>query len=239
MATIAQSEPSALQKERTFFFYMALALAATCIAGFVRNLVLGRSTFDSPWWVHVHGISMMGWIALFVAQNGLVASGKLAVHRRLGIVAAGWSLWVVAVGGLVLAMNTVTHRTLPSFTPAYIMAIDGLATAAFISLTWAGIAMRRRSDWHKRLMLSGTICIIAPGLGRILPDALVGLHITYALFPLHLTFFAIAIGYDLRTLGRVHPAYFWGLGGLVAMTLLPNVIVDAPPLVALAQSLGG
>jgi hypothetical protein len=239
MATIARSEPCALQKERAFFFCMALAIAATCVAGFLRSLVLSRSTFDSPWWVHVHGITMMGWIVLFVTQNGLIANGNLSVHRRLGVLAAAWSLWVIVAGALVLAMNTVTHRTLPAFTPAYVTAIDGMATAAFVSLTWAGIAMRRRSDWHKRLILSGTICIIAPGLGRLVPDSVVGLHITYALFPLHLAFFAVAIGYDWRTRGRIHPAYFWGLGGLVAMTVLPNMIVNAPPLVALAKSLGG
>ena len=239
MATLASSAPSAVQRERAFFLYIALALAATCVAGFVRNFVLGRSSLDSPWWVHMHGISMMGWIVLFVTQNGLVASDNLAVHRRLGIVAAGWSLWVLLMGGLVLAMNTATHRTLPAFTPEYIIAIDGLATLAFLSLTWAGIALRRRSDWHKRLMLGGTICIIAPGLGRLVPDSLVNTHITYALFPLHLLFFAAAMLYDLRTRGRVHPAYAWGIGALVAMTVLPNMIVTASPLVALVHSLSG
>jgi hypothetical protein len=43
----------------------------------------------------------------------------------------------------------------------------------------------------------------------------------------------------LQTRGRIHPAYVWGLGGLVAMTVLPNVIVNSWPLVALAKSLGG
>ena len=238
MATIAQTGPSALHKERAFFFYMALALTATCVAGFLRSIYLGQSNFGEPWWVHLHGVSMMAWLVLFVTQNGLVASGHVAVHRRLGIVAAGWSLWVLVMGAMVLAMNTAAHRTLPFFTPEYIIAVDGLATLAFLSLTWAGIALRKRSDWHKRLMLSGTICIIAPGLGRIIPDGWVGLHITYVLFPLHLVFFALAMGYDLRTRRRVHPAYGWGLGALVAMTVLPNMVAGLPPLVALVHSLG-
>jgi len=87
-------------------------------------------------------------------------------------------------------------------------------------------------------MLSGTICIIAPGLGRIVPDAWVGLHITYVLFPIHLIFFAVAMGYDIRTRGRVHPAYGWGLGALAAMTVLPNLVMGLPPVVALVHSLG-
>ena len=238
MATIAQTGPSALHKERAFFFYMALALTATCVAGFLRSIYLGQSNFGEPWWVHLHGVSMMAWLVLFVTQNGLVASGHVAVHRRLGIVAAGWSLWVTAMGAMVLAMNTATHRTLPLFTPQYIIAVDGLATLAFLALTWAGIALRKRSDWHKRLLLSGTICIIAPGLGRLIPGAWVGVHITYALFPIHLMFFAVAMGYDVRTRGRVHPAYGWGLGALAAMTVLPNLVMGVPPVVALVHSLG-
>jgi len=87
-------------------------------------------------------------------------------------------------------------------------------------------------------MLSGTICIIAPGLGRIIPDAWVGLHITYVLFPIHLIFFAVAMGYDIRTRGHVHPAYGWGLGALAAMTVLPNLLMGLPPVVALVHSLG-
>ena len=52
--------------------------------------------------------------------------------------------------------------------------------------------------------------------------------------PIH----AELIPYDLRTRGRVHPAYGWGLGALVAMTVLPNMIVGFPPLVALVHLLG-
>lgn len=239
MATIASSAPSAVQRERAFFFYMALALAGTCIAGFVRSIVIGQSNFGEPLWVSAHGVTMMGWLFLYVAQNGLVARGNLALHRRLGILTAGWSGLAVLMGAMVLAMNTATHRTPPGFGAEYLIALDGFSALAFISLTWAGIRLRARSDWHKRLILSGTICIIAPGLGRFLPDSMVDTNIAYVLFPGHLAFFAVAIAYDLRTRGRAHPAYYWGLGALVAMTVLPKQFIDFPPLVALVHSLGG
>ncbi len=126
---------------------------------------------------------MMGWLVLYVAQNGLIASGNLAFHRRLGVLAAAWSLWVLAMGALVLAYNTSTGRTPPFFSAEYIIAMDGLAALAFAGLTWTGIAMRNRSDWHKRLMLGGTILIIAPGLGRFVPETMLSTHITYLIFP--------------------------------------------------------
>ena len=49
MATIAPSFPSAVQRERLFFFYMAVALALTTVGGFLRFLAIGHSSFDSPW----------------------------------------------------------------------------------------------------------------------------------------------------------------------------------------------
>jgi hypothetical protein len=239
MATIAAPETSALQKERNFFFYMALALFAVTVGGFLRFLAIGHSNFGEPWWVHLHGVSMMGWLVLYTTQNGLVARGNLQLHRTLGVLTAAWSLWVLVMGAMVLTYNIETHRTPPFFTGEYVIAIDGCAAIAFAALTWAGVAMRSRSDWHKRLILSGTILIIAPGLGRFVPDAMLNTHITFYLFPGHLLFFLAAIGYDVRAGKGFHPAYGWGLGALVAMTVLPEFLVSAPPLVALVSALKG
>jgi hypothetical protein len=50
---------------------MALALAVTCVAGFVHSLYLGQSNFGEPWWVHPHRVSMMTWLAplAFLSQT--------------------------------------------------------------------------------------------------------------------------------------------------------------------------
>jgi hypothetical protein len=239
MATIALSSTSALQKERVFFFYMAAAIALTTVGGFLRFLAIGHSNFAEPWWVHLHGISMMGWMAIYLLQNGLVARGSLAFHRQMGVVAAGWSLWVLAMGIMVLGYNVATGRTPPFFSAEYLIAIDMCTVLGFLGLTWAGIALRNRADWHKRLILGGTIVLIQPGLGRFVPDAMLGDTITYLVFPGHLLFFLVAIAYDLRTRRQIHPAYLCGLAVLVVATVLPNMIVDAPPLVSLVGALKG
>jgi hypothetical protein len=88
LATIAQSYPSTVQRERQFFFYMAVAIAATAVIGFGSNIVRGISNFGEPWFVHVHGVTMMGWIALYLAQNALVFHGNVRLHRKLGLLAA-------------------------------------------------------------------------------------------------------------------------------------------------------
>jgi hypothetical protein len=239
MASVAPSYPSAIQRERVFFFYMAVAIAVTAAAGFVRFLLLGHSTFHSPWWVHLHGISMMGWLAIYLLQNGLVARGNLALHRQLGVLAAAWSVWVLAMSLMVLAFNTSTGRSPPFFSAEYLIAMDMCTVLAFLALTWAGIALRRRADWHKRLILGGTILIIAPGLGRFVPDSMLGDSTTYQIFPVHLAFFLVAITYDLRSRRLIHPAYLVGLAALVVVTVLPNRLVHASPLVALVAALKG
>lgn len=239
MATIASPGPTALQKERAFFFYMSLALLGVTIAGFVRFFFLGLSSLDSPWWVHLHGVSMMGWLLLYVAQSGLVAQGNVALHRRLGVVASVYSLWVLAMGISVLAFNLMEHRTPPFFPGAFMPAMDGLTVIAFCALTWTAIAMRNRADWHKRLMLGGTILLIQPGLGRLLPPPMIDTFISYKLFPAHLLFFAAAIVYDWRVRGRLHPAYGWGLGALVLATVLPLYVAQMPPLLDLVDALKG
>jgi hypothetical protein len=242
MATIAAPEApvaSAVQKERAFFFYMALAMFAATVAGFVRFQVLGLSNFGEPWFVHVHGISMMGWLVLFIAQNGLVARGNLAIHRKLGILTALYSIWVPIVSAMILYFNVMTLRTPPFFSAEFLIAMDGLTVAAFAALTWAALALRKRSDWHKRLMLGGTILLIQPGLGRLIPLSMLGTGVPYLVFPGHLLLFAVAIGYDWRTRGRIHPAYYWGLGALVIVTLLPIYVASSAPLAALVAALKG
>ncbi len=239
MATLSPAPSTALRRERWFFFYLSLAIALTTIAGFTLFIVVGASTFASPWWVHLHGVSLMGWLALFVLQNGLVARDNTALHRRLGVFAAGYSLWVLAMGAMVLAFNTSSGRTPPFFRPEYMIALDMSTVLGFLALTWGGIVMRKQADWHKRLMLGGTIVLIGPGLGRFVPVPLIGDHISYMLFPGHLLFFAVAIAYDLRARRKMHPAYLWGLGVLVTVTLLPNLAVNTLPLTALVQALKG
>jgi hypothetical protein len=239
MATIAPSFPSGIQRERTFFFYMAIALAVTTVGGFLRFRAIGHSSFDSPWWVHLHGVSLMGWLAIYLLQNGLVARGNLALHRRLGVLAAGWSLWVLAMGVMVLCFNISAGRTPPFFSAEYLIAIDMCTVFGFLGLTCAGIAMRARADWHKRLILGGTILLIGPGLGRYVPDSMLGPTTSYLIFPGHLLFFLVAIAYDLRTRRQIHPAYLIGLAALVVVTVLPNMIEHASPLVALVAALKG
>ncbi len=240
MATIPASETSPLQRERAFFFYMALALLATALAGFGFFFAIGASTIHSPWWVHLHGLSMMTWLGLFVAQNWLVWRGNLAAHRTLGPLAAAWSLWIVGLGFVITAADVRTGRVPPFFTPNYFLVMDWLNMVAFAALVVAALRLRNRSDWHKRLMLGAMIQHMTVAWGRLtLPFIFDQRGIWLVMLILLFGYFGVAMLYDKRTRGSVHPAYFWGAGALVGWVGLSFAIAGLAPIVALTRSLGG
>ncbi|MGZ3172435.1 MAG: hypothetical protein ACXU7G_05020 [Croceibacterium sp.] len=240
MATIATPDPSALQRERAFFFYMALAVVVTVLAGFGFFFAIGASSIYSPWWVHLHALSMMTWVGLFVTQNWLVYRGNVTAHRTLGPIAAGWSAWIVVLGFVVTAMDVSTHRVPPFFQPNYFLMMDWLNMVAFGRLAFAAIRLRNRSDWHKRLMLGAMLNLISVAWGRLtLPFIFDQRGIWLVMIVLLVGYFGAGMLYDKRTRGAVHPAYFWGAGTLVGWVSLSFAVAWLPPVLALTKSLGG
>lgn len=239
MATVATPEISALQKERAFFFYVSLAVLATVLVGFGFFFSIGASTIHSPWWVHLHGLSMMTWVGLYVTQNWLVYRGNLTAHRTLGPLAAAWSVWIFGLGVIVTAADVRTGRVPPFFTPNYFLVMDWLNMVTFAGLVFAALRLRNRSDWHKRLMLGAMIQLITVAWGRLtLPFIFDQRGIWLVMLILLFGYFGAAMLYDKRTRGSVHPAYLWGAGALVAWVSLSFAIAGLPPVVALAKSLG-
>lgn len=239
MATVATPDASALQKERAFFFYMALAVVVTVFAGFGFFFAIGASSIHSPWWVHLHGLSMMTWVALFLAQTWLVYRGNVAGHRTLGPLAAAWSAWIVGLGFVVTALDVSTHRVPPFFQPNYFLMMDWLNMVAFGGLVIAAIRLRNRSDWHKRLMLGAMLQLLAVAWGRLTLPFIFDQRGIWLVMLILLGYFAIGMAWDKRNRGAVHPAYLWGAGTLVVWVTLSFATASLPPVLALARSLGG
>lgn len=229
--------PDREQRERLFFFSAAVAIAATVIAGFGAFALLGVSSFGAPWWVHVHGVSFMAWVGIYLTQNFLILKGRTSEHRRLGRVGAWWAAWMVLIGLVLTPVTLAVGRVPPFFTPAHFLALDWVNVVCFAGLVTAAIRLRKRTDWHRRLMLCATICVIAPALGRLL--ILAGVTASWSIVSMLLMYVALAMAADRVIRGRVHPAYLWGFGAIFAMIPLITLLAGFPPLVALAQQLGG
>lgn len=216
MATLAFGDRprEAPATDHRFAATMAMVMAAVVVAGFSNQYLMGRSTFASPLRVHVHAVVFMGWVAIFVAQSWLATRGPLALHRKLGWVAVGWMI-VMVVAALVVMVAVVQNGTAPFFfRPQHFLIANPLALLGFVGLTGAAVTLRRRTDWHARLHVCGMTMIMGPAFGRLLPMPLLMPYafqaavLASALFPI------AGMIRDRRHLGRIHPAWWYGLGTL-------------------------
>jgi hypothetical protein len=221
MATVAPAfSPSArVADERRFFFILACVMGAINVVAFSLQWLMGRSTFGAPPLVHAHGLVFFGWVALFVAQSALAARGSVGLHRRLGWLAAGWAGAMVVLGITITVVTVRDGRTPFFFTPGYFLIMNPLGVMVFAGTVWWAIRMRRRNEWHRRLMIVGMAAIMGPSLGRVVPLPLLIPYAGLAVFAGMLAFPIAGAIHDRRRCGAVHPAWWYGIALLCAMQL--------------------
>ncbi len=100
--------------DRWFYTWVALGMALIILAGFARSYYL-KGVFGTPalpLLLHVHGLVMTTWFALFFVQVRLVATHRTDIHRRLGVAGAAVAGLVVTVGaGTALGRHSPIRRT--------------------------------------------------------------------------------------------------------------------------------
>lgn len=232
MATLAEPAP-AMGREDRFFLNMAVAMVLTIFVAFSLQLAAGRSSFGAPLMIHAHAIIFMGWVVIFLTQVVLATRGPLALHRKLGWVAAGWVVAMVAMGVAVTIFDARTGRIPFIFRPLHFLVFDPMSLFGFAGLTAAAIVQRKRTDWHRRLHFSGMSLMMGPAFGRLLPMPLLVPYAWEAAAAATLIFPAVGVIGDLRRDGRVHPAWWWGIGAILTVYALTELITYSPAGVAL------
>ena len=111
-------------------------------------------------------------------------------------------------------------RTPFFFTPLQFLILDPVSIFSFAGLSVAAIVLRRQTDWHRRLHFCGMAILMGPAYGRLLPLPLLIPWAYEATFAAVMIFPVIGVIADLRRTGRVHPAWGWGIGTIVLVTLL-------------------
>jgi len=170
---------------------------------------------DSQSWVlHLHAAVFIGWMMLLITQVALVSAGRTRVHRRLGRVGIAYGAIVLAIGLVVTVYAPLTHIASGAWD------IDAAASflllplgdmVLFAVLFGAAIAYRRRPEIHKRLMLLATTALMFAAVSRrVAPES------PWTFLPLWLAPLGLAMAYDWRIRGRVHPTYLVGTAILVA-----------------------
>ena len=205
---------------RRFYLVLSLAMAAVIVAGFSTTVPGDFVPPGIPLLLHVHGAVFTAWLALMIVQPTLVVMGDVKRHRQLGMVGAGLAA-VMVVMALTATVVAVRQHFVPAgFPPSIFVVMNSLDAVVFGGLIAAAIAHRKAPEWHKRLMMCAIASILGPGFGRLLPMPTlgpVGMIIMFALMDVPVL---VGMGADLVVRKRIHPAYLWGLGALVAMEII-------------------
>jgi hypothetical protein len=211
-----------------FFRTLITVMAVVLVSGFVVQLAAGRSSFQSPPIVHLHAVAFMGWVAIVLTQFWLAGSGAIAHHRQLGRLAVVYGLALLVIGPLVTIAAVQAGRVPFFFQPQHLLIADPFTLIPFAGLFAAAIVLRKRTDWHARLQVGAFLPLMGPGIGRILPMPLLTPYAFEVAALVALVFPVIGMARDIKVHGRPHPAWFWGIGALIAALALARVVALSP-----------
>lgn len=213
--------------ERYFYFAMALLMVAVVVYGFSYTVEarLLHPAIAPPAILYLHALTFVAWLSLFTVQSALVRSHRIRLHKQLGLFGAGLGAAVFAVGiatSLVMtrfhALHTELHAPQPGF---LIVPLNDMA--AFAGTFGAAVLLRRKPEYHRRLMLMATAALTAAGWGRFpqIPHALFYLGVDGLVL--------LGMARDLIVIRRVHSAYLYGLPAMIAGQVAAMAILVQQP----------
>lgn len=226
-------------KRSPFHLWLSIAFLAVALAGFSTTFFapLARGRFTALPFVYLHATCLFGWLALLIAQSALVRSRNVALHRRLGwlgvAVIAGIVMSGVVVGALATRRDLASGATWPY--GAYVNIV--IEMIVFGALAGSAIALRRRPEFHKRLLVLATISALGPAWFRFrhflpfVPNPIV----TFSLVA-----DSVWVALMLRewvTTKRVHPVYRWAGGAMFAVHALELAAAESAPWEQLGRAL--
>jgi uncharacterized membrane protein YozB (DUF420 family) len=235
---------------------MAALFLVTAVVGFGPTSLALLATVDAgerpplPLILHVHAVCMTTWLLLLLVQTSLVAAGRTALHRSLGLAA------LVVAPAAVAAMIGVAFESWRAIAalgtnagPEWMASIAGasyflleqirsvLFFAVFVG--WALVVRRKDPETHKRMMLLATLMPLGAAITRIewLPTTLPGSYVSqYAYLLLWL---APALIHDIVRRGAVHRAYVIGIALVLPYASVSQLLWGSDWWVATAPRLMG
>ena len=158
--------------DRRLFLAAAIAFPLIVLAGFGRTYYF-KGLFDVPplasMLVHIHGLLMTAWIALFATQIWFISSRRIRVHQRVGYAGIGLGVLIIATG-FVTALRAAKFGSasappdIPTQAFLIVPLFDLLMFAIFFG---AAVYYRKKPAAHKSLMLLTAVNFLPPAVARI------------------------------------------------------------------------
>lgn len=252
--------PRAHGLDRWIFVAMAVWYIAIVLTGFIPDslmkieLVRTGQRPPFPLVLHMHAVVMGAFLLFLLSQTYLVASGRCALHRRLGPIGGLLAALLVIVGFVLVP--TMYHQVWDSLQAAppearpdlqarnqrmdNIMLLQLRIGFLFPILLMLGLRARdRNSGFHKRMMIMAPATALPAAFDRItwIPHTLPGsplspdLYVLFALAPL--------FAWDVIRNRRVHEAYWVFLAVVLPFTIFVHAAWDKPWWHATARGLMG
>ncbi len=224
--------------ERRFYLGFSIVFLALVFWTFARSFYLKAfyHTPALPLLLHIHGVVMSGWVILLVVQSSLIAAHRVRWHRRLGVFSTAWAALVVILGSVTTlhaAVREVRAHSTFAASQVVITSLDLIQMLLFAGFVTIAVWLRRRPDYHKRLMLLTIACM--------LPDALARLPVSFMTNELILLgldgFVLLCVGIDTIGHRRLHPAFGWGGLLIVGAFQVALYVTRTPAWIALGSRL--
>lgn len=181
--------------DRWIFPAMAALFFVTTLVGFIPSSLAKLAAVEAgqrpplPGVLHLHAVLMGSWLLLLLAQTGLVAADRRALHRTLGLVSLVLVPAMVITGFVLVPTNfEMVWGMAAAAPPEQAAEIQGLlefvTNIALVQtrvgllfpllVGWALVVRRSDPGTHKRLMILATVLPLPAAIDRIawLPSTL-------------------------------------------------------------------
>jgi hypothetical protein len=167
--------------DRLIYFFIFLLLMS--FAGFYKTYLVKFPHFEGFTWAHhFHGVVMLTWILMLIAQPVFIRTKNFRLHRIVG--KASYFVFPLLVLSFFLVARAGYLRNIKIVGEAEALAsmgFSGIPDMFYISILYGlGIYYRRKTSFHLRFFACIGLMILGPGLGRFLiavcgfPFAVVG-----------------------------------------------------------------
>lgn len=220
-------------------YFLAAAIVLTFLVlwafGFEYRDLMHPSQFTVL--VQVHALVMFAWVGLFLTQVALIVWHRPMWHRRLGMIGIGVAVLVVVLGipTSIIACRLGGDHLPPGMPPPDFMANALMTLVAFALLAGGGLALRRRPDFHKRLMLLSNM----PPLIAVTARLVGFLHLGMGITPLRNLILLAFIVADVVRTRRLHPALLAGGACILATDAAASALVGTGVWAGIVHKLTG
>ena len=139
------------------------------LIGFAKTFIMPVSagSFKAPFVIYLHGTFAFSWIILYLTQTNLIHFKSYRIHMTLGYLGIFLALGV-AITMLPAGVYQVERDLNEGLGETVISGILGTCTTAtiFLTLVFAAIINRKKTERHKRFMLLAIIVVLWPAWFR-------------------------------------------------------------------------